>query len=206
MYLEIGRLPEANTHSTSALQSERDSPAAWALRGDCLKAAGKHEQALAAYHRALALQPDFPEVQIHSAEIYQSQQRYDRLLATLDRLQDGTGEANAPAKVDTLKGIAMRQLGRTEEAEQCFVRATRKDPTDSQPHMELASLAMERGDVTAAHQALATALQLNPSAVPTDAWMKEVQLSDALISEIQNSGQRLAIEPEQSGVTQPQRR
>ncbi len=133
MYMETGRLEEANLHSESALESERDAPAAWALRGDCLKAAGQMEEALAAYHRALALQPDYPEVQLRAAEIYQSQQRYDRLLATLDRLQDGTGIDQAPARVDLLKGIAMRQLGRAEEAEQCFVRASTKDPDNARP-------------------------------------------------------------------------
>ena len=205
MYLEIGRLPEADTHSQSALRSERDSPAAWALRGDCLKAAGKHKEALAAYHRALALQPDFPEVQLQSAEIYQSQKRYDRLLATLDRLQDGTGVDDAPARVDILKGIAMRQLGRTEEAEQCFVRATTKDPTNAKPHFELASLAMERGDVTLAQQSLAVALKLNPTSVPTDAWMNDLHAVNGPGGPVMNTEQRLASEQDASD-SGPQRR
>lgn len=170
MYLEIGRLEEADSHSQSALQTERDSPSAWALRGDCLKAAGQYQEALAAYHRALALQPDFPEVQLQAAEIYQTEERYDRLLATLDRLQDGTGLDHAPARVDLLKGIAMRRLGRAEEAEQCFVRASRKDPENARPHLELASLAMERGDTDTARKSLDIAMQLNPASVASDQW------------------------------------
>jgi Tfp pilus assembly protein PilF len=161
MYLELGRMQEADAHSRLALQSDRDSPSAWALHGDCLKAAKQHEQALAAYHRALALQPDFPEVQLQAAEIYQIQQRFDRSLATLDRLQDGTGVVAAPARVDLLKGIAMRQLGRSEEAEQCFLRATNKDPHNPRPHMELSALAMQRGDTDQARRSLDIALQLN---------------------------------------------
>ena len=170
MYLELGRFEEADTHSQSVLQTERDSPSAWALRGDCLKAAGHHQQALAAYHRALALQPDFAEVQLQAAEIYQSEERYDRLLATLDRLQDETGVDNSPARVDFLKGIAMRRLGRTEEAEQCFVRASVKDPSNARPHMELASLAMERGDTVTARKSLDLAMQLNPDSRSSDRW------------------------------------
>jgi len=195
MYMETGRLEEANSHSESALESERDSPAAWALRGDCLKADGQMEEALAAYHRALALQPDYPEVQLHAAEIYQSQQRYDRLLATLDRLQDGTGIDQAPAQVDLLKGIAMRQLGRAEEAEQCFVRASTKDPDNARPHIELAALAMDRGDNETARESLDIALRLNPSSVSADDRM----------SEIQNTQQRLASEPDPA-ISLPQRR
>ncbi len=195
MYLELGRLQDADLRSRSALESERDSPAAWALRGDCLKAAGQHEQALAAYHRALALQPDFPEVQIQAAEIYQAQERYDRLLATLDRLQDGTGVAQAPARVDILQGIAMRHLGRTEEAGRCFARAAAKDPSNPTPHMELASLALERGDTDAARQSLALARQLNPTSIPL--------VTEA--EDIKNAPQRIANEPQASALV-PQRR
>lgn len=175
MYMETGRLEKADENSRSALGSERDSPAAWALRGDCLKAAGQFEQALAAYHRALALQPDYPEVQLHAAEIYQTQQRFDRLLATLDRLEDGTGIDNAPARVDLLKGIAMRQLGRSEEAEHCFVSASSKDPENARPHLELAALAMDRGDSETARQCLEIALRLNPSAGSADQQMIDAQ-------------------------------
>ncbi len=74
------------------------------------------------------------------------QHRYDRLLATLDRLQDGVGIDDAPARVDMLQGIAMRKLGRAEEARRCFVRASTKDPQDATPHLELASLAIENGE------------------------------------------------------------
>ncbi len=165
MYLERGRLQEADSHSLWALESKRDSAQAWALRGDCLKASGKADDALAAYHRALALQPDYPEVQLQAAEIYRTQHRYDRLLATLDRLQDGVGIDDAPARVDMLQGIAMRKLGRAEEARRCFVRASTKDPQDATPHLELASLAIEHGDVESARESLQVAQQLDPDSV-----------------------------------------
>lgn len=195
MYMETGRLEEANQHSRSALESERDSPAAWALRGDCLKAAGQLEEALAAYHRSLALQPDYPEVQLQAAEIYQSQQRYDRLLATLDRLQDGTGIDQAPAQVDLLRGIAMRQLGRGEEAEQCFVRAAAKDPGNARPYLELAALAMDRGDIETGRESLDIALRLNPSSVSADPRM----------SEFQATKQRVASDPDQTDTISQRR-
>jgi tetratricopeptide (TPR) repeat protein len=165
MYLELGHLEEADRHSRWALESKRDSAEAWALRGDCLKAAGQHEDALAAYHRALALQPDYPHVQLQAAEIYGQQRRFDRLLATLDRLQDGTGIEDAEPRVDILQGTAMRQLGRLEEARRCFLRAAAKDPTDATPHLELASLLLQQGQTDAARQSLAIARGLDPDSV-----------------------------------------
>jgi Tfp pilus assembly protein PilF len=184
MYLELGRLQEADQHSRWALESKRGSAEAWALRGDCLKAADKGDQALAAYHRALALQPDYPEVQLQAAEIYRTQRRYDRLLATLDRLQDGVGIDDAPPRVDMLQGIAMRQLGRSEQARRCFVRASTKDPTDAKPHLELATLAVERGNVQSAKDSLAVALSLDPDTIQP-AWAERLQ----------GQQERLAAEP-----------
>lgn len=182
MYLEIGRDVDADTHSRWALQSKRDSPEAWRLRGDCLHAAGKNEEALAAYHRALALQPDYPEVQLQAAEIYRSQERYDRLLATLDRLQDGVGVERMPAQADMLQGIAMRELGRTEEARRCFVRATDKQPDDAAPHLEIAALALDTGEVDLARQSLAAATRLGSKSADQDTYLRQLQDQQARLA------------------------
>ncbi len=194
MYLELGRLEEADAHSLWALQLQRDSEDVWALRGDCLKAAGQEEEALAAYHRALALRPDFPEVQLQAAEIYRSAERFDRVLATLDRLQDGVGIDDAPPRVDLLQGIAMRHLGRKEEARRCFDRAAAKDPDNASPHLELASLALEQGAVEEARQSLAIAMQLEPNSLREEEWMAKLQ------------GQRLASDTGPNQDSAPQRR
>jgi len=178
MYMEVGRIEEADRHSLLSLQSKRDSPQAWALRGDCLRAGNQPLQALAAYHRALALQPDYPEVQIAAAEIYQAEGRYDRVLATLDRLQDGIGVDNAPPKVDLLQGIAMRQLGRFDQARRCFQRAARKNPDDATPHLELASLALHQGNALEAQQSIDLALTLDPGLAKTHRWIAEVKAHD----------------------------
>ena len=174
MYLELGRLQEAEFHSLWGLNSERDSAQAWALRGDCLKAAGKDEDALAAYHRALALQPDYPEVQLQAAEIYHLNYEYDRLLATLDRLQDSIGVHEAPARVDILRGIAMKNHKRFDEARQCFVRASKKPDADATAHLELASLAMQIGNIDQARKSLETAHQLDPMLVRDGRWMQQL--------------------------------
>lgn len=182
MYLELGRLEEAETHSLWALESTRDSAQAWALRGDCLKAVGKLEDALAAYHRALALQPDYADVQLQAAEIYQSQRRFDRLLATLDRLQDDVGVDDAPSRVDLLQGIAMKELGRTEEARRCFARASAKDSQDATPHLQLAELEMERGEIAAARDSLDMAMTLPAESNQESDWLKQLQDQHAKIA------------------------
>ena len=169
MYLEIGRLEDAKSHSLWALESERDSAQAWALYGDCLYAAGTSDAthpamqaSLAAYHRALALQPDYPKVQQTAAEIYSMQQRHDRVLATLDRLHDGIGAEAAPARVDVLRGIALKQEGRTEDAKESFRQAIAKDDSNPDPLIELASLELQGGQVEQSRATLQRAANLAP--------------------------------------------
>ncbi|TWT53254.1 tetratricopeptide repeat protein [Rubripirellula amarantea] len=171
MYLNLGRMSDADQQSQIALRATRNSADAWRLRGDCLRAAGNEAEALAAYHRALALQPDFPQVQLQAAEIYGSQQRFDRLLATLDRLQDNVGVEKTPARADVLQGIAMRQLERPEEARRCLVRATKKDPQDPYSHLELATLEMQQGNLHEANLALSMAMTIDPEAAHANGWM-----------------------------------
>lgn len=165
MYLDVGRLEDADRQSLAALEVERNSATVWALRGDCLSARGNRVKALAAYHRALALQPDFPTAQLEAADIYRQQGRYDRLLATLDRLQDGVSQKEIPARADMLRGIAMRELGHPGEARRCFVRAATKDPDDANAYLQLASLSLDEGDLAAAQQSLVQAMEIDSHSI-----------------------------------------
>ena len=192
MYLDTGRLEDAKSHSLWALESERDSAEAWALYGDCLHAAADDsdpdhpalQPALAAYHRALALQPDYPKVQQTSAEIYLKQQRYDRVLATLDRLHDTLGINAASARVDVLRGIALKQEGRTDDAKASFLRAIAKDRNDPNPLIELASLELKEGRLEQARSTLEQAAEIAPKL-----------FSDGiLVAEFQKEEQRIANE------------
>jgi tetratricopeptide (TPR) repeat protein len=163
MYLDLGRLTDADRQSLAALEADRQSAEVWALRGDCLVLSGDHAGALAAYHRALALQPDYPEVQLQAAELYRLQGRYDRLLATIDRLKDTVGnDESCPSRAHMLRGIALQQFQRHSDAQRCFQEAIRRDPVDPEPYLYLAALHLEQGDVEAAREPLETAIKLSP--------------------------------------------
>ena len=175
MYLELGQLESAEQHIEWALDLQRDSEESWALKGDYLRAVGNDEKALEMYHQALALRPDYPQIQLHAAEIYHSQGRYDRVLATLDCLQDGVGIEESLPTVDMLRGIAMRQLGRGDEALRCFQRAIDKNPADASPHLEIATLALARGNVDQAHQSLNKAIELEPNLARESLRVQQLQ-------------------------------
>ncbi len=163
MYLDLGRVEDADRQSLAALEADRQSAEVWALRGDCLVQRGDHAAALAAYHRALALQPDYPDVQLQAAELYRLQGRYDRLLATIDRLKDTIGnDGVCPSRAHMLRGIALQEFQRHSDAQRCFEEAIQGDPSDPEPYLYLAALHLEQGDVDAARQPLESAIKLSP--------------------------------------------
>lgn len=181
MYFELGRVDEAARQCEIALQSDREWAAVWALWGDCEAARQHQDSALAAYHRALSLQPDYPYAQIQVAEIYHQQGRHDRLLATLDRLHtDEAEQGTSPqsdgriiaGRSDLLRGLAMRQVGRFEEANRYLMAAARKNPTDVTARLQLAASAISTGQTSTAQAWLGEAMQIDPEAVAASGWVR----------------------------------
>ncbi|QDV65515.1 tetratricopeptide repeat protein [Crateriforma conspicua] len=175
MDLELGRLDAADRRCEQALAANRNSAENWVLRGDCLAARQQWDESLSAYHRALAIQPDLSAALLKAAEVYHRQGRYDRLLASMDRMRDHVGETQTPARADVLRGIALRQLGRPWEAQRCFVAAVQKDDSNHAAYLLLASQSVRVGDLERARQALAESLRLNPSLRRDEDVLREFQ-------------------------------
>ncbi|MEM6468980.1 MAG: tetratricopeptide repeat protein [Planctomycetota bacterium] len=170
MYLEIGRLQDAEAQCDLALAAARDLPEVWTLHGDCLKARENREGALAAYHRALAIDPGLVSTKLRVAELYLGDDQYDRVLATLDQIDSSEEEAATPIRVHMLRGIAMRNLGRPELASKHFANAVERDPNRAEPHLQIAAIELEQGRIQLASRAVARAMELNPRLVQLSGW------------------------------------
>lgn len=194
MYFETGRIDDAEKQSEEALVGGRSLPEAWRLRGDVLASRGLNTEALAAFHRALALRSDYAEVQLAIAELYHREQRYDRLLATLDRLRDNVAADACPVRVELLRGLAMGELGRPREAADCFAAAAARNPGDGEILLRLAEAEFAAGDLTAARRALSRLARTDPRAIPEELLMRQA----ALVKRIDDHQQRLAGDPEGS--------
>jgi Tfp pilus assembly protein PilF len=191
MYLDLGRLADAERQCELALAAERESADIWALRGDCLLARGHSDNALAAYHRALALHPDFVRVKLQIAELYLKNNQYDRLLATLDRIDAVGDEANVPTRVHMLRGLAMRNLGRPALAAKHFAKAAESDPGRAEPHLQLAAIELENGRPDLASRAVANAMRCDPKLVQSSGWDAYLLPAEqALASNTQDEVQR----------------
>ena len=143
MYMELGLLEDADRLARDAVRMAPRSADAWRLRGQVAMARGQAEQALAEYHRALALAPDDRAALRDTAEAYRRLGRPQRALATLAILGEQYGPNQTPADVLVLEGLSQEALGRTADAVDSYRRAVAKG--NAPPEAEARLAALEQG-------------------------------------------------------------
>jgi tetratricopeptide (TPR) repeat protein len=163
MYLARGQVHRASVQADKAIAANREFAAAWALHGDVLKAEGLRSEALGSYHRALSIQPHYPEVQLALADLYGQQDRPQRALATLQALADHYPPDQLPSEVAYREGLVLRRLGRHEDAAVRLAAAIQRGPATAEMHFELAQTQVLAGDRNAASQSVAAGLSLHPN-------------------------------------------
>ena len=195
MYFITGRLDDAQQQGEIALAGDRESPQIWVLRGDCFQQHGNSREAMAAYHRALAIQPDLVAVKLKIADLYLESKQYDRLLATLDQFDPAADDSQMPTAVHMMRGIALRSLQRPELAVKHFAKAAEHDPNAAEPLLQIASIELSRGDAYAAHLAIERAAQRDQPLVQQTGWV------DYMLS----PQQVIALDPNRTGASSPLR-
>jgi tetratricopeptide (TPR) repeat protein len=183
MHLEQRQFDAALKQADTVLRAQRSNPAAWALKADVLRKLGDQAQALDCYHRALIYKPDWPEVQVTVAELYQEANRPQRALATLDRLSDQRAVAQLPPRAWVLRGRALASLGESAEARTCLRQAAyRMGPENPDLLMEIAQLQYELGDLVEARLCLGRATQHNPHDPRADQLQNDIDSSLARLA------------------------
>ena len=162
MQLTENQLGAAAQSASISIHTRPHFAAAHALRASVLQRQGNLEAALAGYHRALSLQPDYPKVQLAVAEIYYQQQRFQRSLTMLARLHDSYPPDQVPQRVLELQGLALKSLGRYDDAIERFVQAGRQGTMTAELFYRLAESHWLAGDRGNAQLAVDEALLLAP--------------------------------------------
>lgn len=165
MHLAQNNLPAAMRQADKAIAANKQLASAWCLRASVQRVNGQQEESLAAYHRALSLQPHYPEAQVAVAELYNSSQRPQRALATLQSLADQYPPGSVPPDVLCRQGIVLKQLGRHQDAADCLAAAARGQPS-ADLWFEIAQARLQIGDLGNATAAVNHALHLDPRHVP----------------------------------------
>ena len=162
MQLTENQLSAAAQSASIAVHARPHSAAAHALRANVLHQQGNLEDALSGYYRALSLQPDYPDVQTKVAEIYQQTQRPQRSLTMLSSLVDRYPPGEVPQRILQLQGLALKSLGRYDDAIEQFVQAGRQGSMTAELFYQLAESHWLAGDRGNAQLAVREALQLAP--------------------------------------------
>lgn len=119
-HLALGQFQEAVELLTRLIKHYPHHFPAHVMLGSALAKSRHHDQALAAYHRALELQPHFAEAHLDIGTIHFADRRHGEALAAYDR-----AIAIRPDLVDAWvgRGNALLDLGRIEEATAAYDRA-----------------------------------------------------------------------------------
>lgn len=146
MYMELGLLDDADRLADEAVAAAPASAPAWRLRGQVAMARGRAEEALADFHRALAIAPDDRDSLLDTAEVYRRLERPQRCLATLAILGETYGPGQTPAHILALEGMAQESLGRRIDALESYRHALARGGSTPELQARIAALAAEPGN------------------------------------------------------------
>lgn len=141
MYMDLGLFDDADRLADEAVAAAPGSAAAWHLRGRVALARGRADEALADFHRGLAIEPDDRGLLLDTAEVYRRLERPQRCLATLAILGETYGPNQTPARVLALEGMAQEALGRPLDALASYRQAVARGGTTPELEARMAALA-----------------------------------------------------------------
>lgn len=166
MQLAVGNLDQAASLARQTIGTGRQLAAAYRLNGDVLAARSQWRDALAQYHRALAIHEDYPEVQYAVGQLYLEQGQVQRALSTFQSMEQHYSKREEPANLLYMEGLAYKSLGRFDPALDCLVQASAKGMNTADLYYHLADAHFRAGDPTNARLAVQRALALQPNHTP----------------------------------------
>lgn len=135
-----GRAEEAERLLRAAVERGSESAAAHAGLGEFLKSVGRRDEAAAAFRAAMAHPPYPVSVAEELADLLLDARRPGEALAVAE-----AHEARATSRLLQLKGLALKRIGRTDDALAAFERAAALGPDDPFAHHNLASVYSDLG-------------------------------------------------------------
>ncbi|WP_449419471.1 tetratricopeptide repeat protein [Phormidium nigroviride] len=160
-YLAQGKFPQAIAACRRSLQLKPDA-AIYKLLGNALQAMGKVEDAKNCYLKALEINPNFAEAYANLGSLYGGQQQWQSAIAAFQKAiaikPDFAGAYRNFAKLWT-------QVGKPEEAAECWYRAFNLDPSKAtaDEYINLAKTFLEQGKLDQGIDCYRRGLELNPS-------------------------------------------
>jgi tetratricopeptide (TPR) repeat protein len=191
MYLEMGRLDEAERHIDQALSPNFKLAAAWRVRGRVMRAtgdrqlaAGKADQAQASYaqalsdlHKAAGFDPNDQQVIGETAAVYRSLGEPRRALESMQSLLETYSPGEEPQQVLYWTGLDYVALQRYGDAVASLTAALSRDHPTPELYYSLAEAQYRDGRSQEAAGNLQQALLINPQHFPSRQLLAEIQIA-----------------------------
>lgn len=141
---------------------QRQTAAAWYVRGAMLERLGEIEDAAAAYDRAVEIDSEFLTPQVATIELQIRLQRYDKALKLLDQVDN----PDDPELRFTRARVLSKQQ-KYDQAEKIIDELLRQDPRNVRYRLFKANSQIADGDFDQAERTLWSVLDIDPTHEPT---------------------------------------
>ncbi|RTL50300.1 MAG: glycosyltransferase family 41 protein [Bradyrhizobiaceae bacterium] len=180
LLIQQKRFAEAEPFLQKAISIDARSDKTFYNYGLVLKALGKPEQAMAAFHRSLSINPAESETWNNVGTVHNDLKQYRDAVTSFDK-----AIALSPhyAEAHFNKGRSLCFLGEPETAFKAFQQATRLKPDMGEAWYEIATLSCLRGNFAHALSAVEKAISLKPD--NQDAYLGKAIILAALNREIE---------------------
>jgi tetratricopeptide (TPR) repeat protein len=177
MWLAAGRADVAVERADLALDADPSAGGAWALRAAANHKAGRPEEALYDYARALGNRPDDAALMQGMAQLYREIGRPHAALTLIASVSEQYAEGEQPQELADLYGQILFDLARYDDAAQMFATAAARGPASVELLCRLGEARLLAGRPDAARDAAEAALALDPTHGPSVALWQRAELA-----------------------------
>lgn len=159
LHLRVMDFDVATSAAKQAVAHSPRNPEGYQLLAGIDKQRGHYEGAVDSLKQAVRLRPESTEIRAELADVYQQAGNYRQAIEQYWRCWDLSDELSDKLSfVNRLEG-AYYDFGRSDELEEKFQQMARVNPNDQGPVLGLAELYRGQGDLPAAREQLARALE-----------------------------------------------
>ncbi len=166
--INTGQVEDAIGDFKKAVDLAPKDAGAWSNLGNCYRQYGNLDEAVRCYRKALSLDPARITAAVNLGEILVERREFEAAVelyeASLKQAAGRVQDSYNTAPLHYGLGLALKGLGRVDEALDCYREAIAKQPNLAAAHNSLAAVFLSRNDLDAAMASLRQALTVDPKA------------------------------------------